>query len=50
MIENKTDKNISNVRVSNNIYKQLKIASIDKEVSLQEVVQEILEKAFSKKS
>jgi hypothetical protein len=42
-------RNISNVKVSNECFKSLKKLSIDKETSLQKVVQEILERTMSKK-
>lgn len=42
-------KNISNIKLSKESYKKIKIMSIDKELSLQQVVQDILEKVLSKK-
>lgn len=42
-------RNISNIKVNKDCYKVLKKLSIDKEVSLQEVVAEILERSTSKK-
>jgi hypothetical protein len=42
-------RNISNVKVSNDCFKALKKLAIDKETSLQKVVQDILERTMSKK-
>lgn len=46
----RVDRNVSNVKVSHNIYKQLKIMSIERETSVQKVVQDILERAVNKKN
>ncbi len=43
-------KNISNIKVSKNCYKQIKLLSIQREVSMQDVVNDILEKVTSKKN
>jgi len=43
-------KHISNISVSKNCYKTLKMESIDREISLQDVVKSILEKATSRKA
>jgi hypothetical protein len=42
-------RNISNIKVTNECFKSLKKLSIDEETTLQLVVQDILEKAMSKK-
>lgn len=42
-------RNVSNLQLSKECYKKLKMISIDKEISLQEVAAEYLEKAMSKK-
>ena len=42
-------RNISNIKVSNECFKSLKKLSIDEETTLQLVVQDILERAMSKR-
>lgn len=42
-------RNISNIKVTNECFKSLKKLSIDEETTLQRVVQDILERAMSKK-
>ncbi|HMG15471.1 MAG TPA: hypothetical protein VK590_08500 [Saprospiraceae bacterium] len=42
-------RNISNIKVNKDCYKSLKKLSIDKEVSLQQVVREVLEQYTTKK-
>lgn len=42
-------KNISNIKVSKECFKTLKKLAIDKEITLQKVVQDIIERAVSKK-
>jgi len=43
-------KNISNIVINKDCYKTLKKLSVDKEVTLQKVVQEILERYTNKKT
>lgn len=43
------NRNISNIKVNSYCYKFLKKVSIDRDVTIQKVVQEILEKISSKK-
>ena len=45
----KDTKNI-NIEISHDFWKKLKIMSIDRDISLQDVVRDILEKASNKKS
>lgn len=42
-------RNISNIKVSVDCFKSLKKLAIDKDVTIQKVAQEILERAMSKK-
>jgi hypothetical protein len=49
MTREKDLKNIS-LRVTNDCWKKLKILSIQKEISLQEYVKDILEKSITKKT
>lgn len=44
-----TRRNISNLKVSDTCYKYLKKVSVDKDTSIQKVVQDILEKISAKK-
>jgi len=48
-MSNNDIRNISNVKVSNDCFKSLKKLAIDKETSLQKVVQDILERTMSKR-
>ena len=43
-------RNISNVTVSKECHKKLKIVSLDREITIQDVCAEILEKQMSKKN
>jgi hypothetical protein len=47
--EKNAPRNISNIKVSSETYIEIKCASIRKQVSLQEICEDILEKHFSKK-
>lgn len=42
-------RNISNIKVSKECYIEIKVVSVRKQISLQEVVQEYLEKEFKVK-
>ena len=42
-------RNISNIKLSNECYIELKVISVRKQITLQEVVEDILEKSLSKK-
>ena len=48
-MSNNDMKNISNIQVNKDCYKSLKKLSIDKETTLQKVVQEVLEQYTTKK-
>lgn len=43
-------KNISNIKVSTECYIEIKVASVRKQVSIQEIVSETLEKVFNKRN
>jgi len=45
----KDDRNISNIKVNEDCYKVLKIIGIEKDLSLQQVVKDVLEKYASKR-
>ncbi len=49
MENSSTNRNISNLKVSDTCYKYLKKVSVDKDTSIQKVVQDILEKISAKK-
>ena len=41
-------KTVSNIYLSNDCYKKVKMMSVDKEIKLQEVISEIIERVVSK--